>query len=326
MKRIFLSVAILAMFASCSKNEVTSVIPEVNQGIGFNTLRDVATRAANDHTTGNISNYSVYAQYNTATAGWYFTDYELTSGDAAVTSGESYIWPLVATNTLDFAAFAPAATVASEITITETPTVPTAGTKGSVQVAATLVNGKVDFTVATPLVNKHTPGVDLPLVFEHMTSKITVSAAIDAALTGYELVGTPTVSFTPINNVVTVADIFTATPAGVASSNTPLAYTNTEAGLLATANATSTAGSTFYIAPHTAAQNICTVSISGLTLQKNNDTAPQALTLTKTFTVDTQAFEAGKAYNLKFTVGSSASVITFSSSTATWGTANDVTL
>ncbi len=171
MKRLILSVAILAVAASCSQNEVVDVVSSKNL-IGFSTLNSVATKSA----TENKDDYQVYAHLTTSpsSTAWYI-DTQVTDANKAA---GTYYWP-ESEGTLDFFAYAP---VADGTIISDTDN----GTIGtSVKVTAT-ADGKTDFTIATPLtgVNYDTNSSSntVALKFAHQFAKVNIEVVLSEDL------------------------------------------------------------------------------------------------------------------------------------------------
>ncbi|MFR9503780.1 MAG: fimbrillin family protein [Rikenellaceae bacterium] len=182
MKRLFLSVAVLAAFASCSKNEVTDVAPSnLGSEIGFTTLNDRITKSATD----NGDSYQVFSLQSTAEAGVWYINEEVSDADAII-SGAKYYWP-VDGSTLAFYAYAPAS-VSATATVTDTP-------EAEITIDYVVpAKADQDFTVAEALDFGDEIANDVNLKFSHKLSKVTISVALSEALTkaGYYVDATRT--------------------------------------------------------------------------------------------------------------------------------------
>ncbi len=323
MKRFLLSVAILAVAASCSKSEVTN-LPQTNQ-IGFSTLNDrVVSKAAND----SQSDYSVFAVNSKATTAWAINDYvtsatSTTPADktaAAAPAGGPYYWPLDDAK-MSFYAYAPDASANVTEVLTDatsialTYTVPAAANE--------------DFTVATPVLDQTSitnAGV-VDFTFKHMLAKVTVKVILDettmknyqisdGSVAGYTSDKPFTATFTPIGDTFTVDAI-----------NGTAATTSTES----TGMAAYSAAQTYMIAPQAFAG--CKLQINGITVRNKNTGLPffatdaydlKELVLdgTETGSTDVQ-FEAGKNYTFTVKIsGDLATEITFTAATTNWTTAD----
>ncbi len=329
MKKILFSVAALALVASCSKNEVSEPIGAKQNPIGFSTLNSNATRTANE----GESNYTVYAQYSDASlmtsfpGAWYIEDHELTSGDVAV-GLNSYYWPV---ESLDFYAFAPSSVVETAVS----PELAAPNKKGTLKIDYTVpVGAGEDFTVATPVTKTYSEkegsdnGNGVPLKFNHMLSKLVISAAIKSEIhDAYTLVpaieGTPiTVEFTSLVNKGTV-DVTSGTPLLTDFGMNPdvaLTY-STETTVVTAKNETTSVP--YYIMPHEDTNTGCIVKIKGLAIKRNEaGSIAKPLTLEHTFihpvTEDNKplTFKANTQYNIVFTV--KAGEIDFNSSVVAW--------
>lgn len=156
-----------ALLAGCSNNVPNYEDKQSlkNEAISFKTLRNkVGTKAAND----NSDNYYVYA-YVKGYTNWYF-DTPVTSS-----SGEtSYYWP--SSGTVDFYSFCPVPT-ADNIVVGST----SAGS--SIPITYTVPStADQDFTIATPVLNQAAISSAVPLVFNHMLSKINIQLNLSSEL------------------------------------------------------------------------------------------------------------------------------------------------
>ena len=300
----------IAIVASCSKNEVIDGPTAKKQEISFSNLNDKVSA----HTkVTNTLDYTVYAQYSTFTDNitnvWYINSEEISAKDNTGTN--SYFWPEKA---LDFYAFTPQ-------TIIPTATEPTVSAKGKLDITYTVTNenAKIDFAIATPSIDQ-TPNSSgngkVTFVFKHMLSKVMINATLNADLiaAGYKLNLAGKTKFTVVNNkgVVDATDATLALTTSV--DGTALTYSSDN---IATGITESTA-IPFLIIPHLANEK-CTVEITGVTL--THPSMPTIAVVLKHEFAD-QAFAAGSQYNLKFTVNQKK--ITFSSEMDEWGTATDV--
>ena len=198
---LFLFAFIGATLVGCSNNEIDEISPvKAEQQISFRTLRDkTVTRAANDQS----DSYAVYAKISDADS-WFINDLVI---DETGTYESDYYWPNAKTE-IEFYAFAPASgngvavgdTVASGPTIDITFTVPD--------------TAKVDFTIATPVKTAKTATGIVPLTFNHMLSKVVISAQLsdDLIKSKYALSTGYTATLGVPNSVGTV-NAAAATPA-----------------------------------------------------------------------------------------------------------------
>lgn len=308
MIKFFLSVAIIATLASCSKNEVIDNETSSSTRIGFSTLNDKVTRAANDSN----ANYAVYAQFTTPTAGWYITALDVTAPQAGNDSYTgSHYWPEAA---LNFYAYAPFGSANADITAFTAPTT----SLGAMNITYTVPSGaNEDFTVATPITNQEstTIGGQVAFTFAHMLSKVNIKAVLDPALVedGYTL-SLGEAKLTVNKNKGTV-DATNSNPSLTAGADANTTY-----------SASMTTGTIVpYLVMPQSTQN-CKAEITGAIVKKDGQT-DIAVSLVYTFSegdVKLGTFEAGKLYNLNFTVN--LEEITFSSQTGAWGAANDISL
>lgn len=176
------------ILASCSQNEVFENRSESN-AIAFSNLNDrVTTRLANDSS----SNYGVYAVRSGNANTWFMNNINV-DGTANTYTPVSY-WP--GGNNVTFYAYAPHAPQGSgniAITSTTVPNLPVTYTVPA--------NADEDFTVATPVQNVTDTGNPVTLNFNHMLSKITITADLTQTLkdAGY------TIDFTGATATVSVA-------------------------------------------------------------------------------------------------------------------------
>lgn len=320
MKKLILSVAILAVAASCSKNEVTDVAPSQQSQIGFGTLNDkVTSKAANDAT----ANYQVYAKTSTGT-GWLIDDV-VTGADNTAQNGP-YYWPTTAGETVDFYAYAPASAgieslaEAYDADVTFSYTVPT--------------GAQEDFTVATPLLGytselkgdgQTASNGTADFTFSHMLSKITVEVVLaeegDYALNNYE-----------IDDEAWAADIsvYQTTSAVNVTTGTSTAYTTDDLALTKYEDKR-----VYYITPQDTEN--CTIQLTDIKIKHTTSgsylygSADAGIAL-KAITLSAAAmnggeFEQGKHYKITITVGGDATpdggeapvVIKFTAEDEGWG-------
>ncbi len=173
MKKILFSAAILAAFASCSKNETAKVA--TTGEIAFSTLNDRVTKAANDAN----DNYMVYATSTVATTNWFIAEEVYGAAGAAKAGGDAAEDAIVSENKyyylpgeqgLNVYAYAPASAVTA-----------TATTVGKLSIDYT-VPGDEDLTAA---IVKGTTKEQISLEFKHMLSKVTVATTVNENLAGY---------------------------------------------------------------------------------------------------------------------------------------------
>ena len=330
MKKLFFSVALLAMVASCSKNEVLDNGTSSENQIGFSTLNSSVTRSANE----SKSNYTVYAQYTTSgdndsVEKWYIDDYEIDGVTDSPVNNKSYSWPI---KSLSFYAFAPSSVV-------ETGVKPSYG-HGSLNIDYTVPdNAKEDFTVATPVDKIYDPlSTSVSLKFNHLLSKIKIHANINSQITDeYMLVAESQskdikVEFNALLNKGTV-DVIAETPVLTVGSSSPATYTDPITILERdNMNNIGTSVMSYYIMPHSSNEG-CVVTITGLGIQKATNgvaavgSAIKPITLTHTFKYVegsniTLAFKPNYQYDIVFLI--SLDDIKFSSEIVDW--AADTTL
>ncbi len=226
MKRILLSVAILAVAASCSKNEVID-IPQTN-AIGFSTINDRVTKAAND----SKSPYTVFSDANVTTdTDWFITELAVETGTSSDSANATYFWPLSKDETVNFYAYAPngnPGNISYDKPNFATPTLPIIFT---VPAAA-----DVDFTIATPVTGAYcVKGADgaandaganedgvvsaagqVSLQFSHMLSKAVVNVTLDEILDENHVMTFDNITIVTANNKVT-ADVVKGPKTGAAS-------------------------------------------------------------------------------------------------------------
>ncbi|MFI3317241.1 MAG: fimbrillin family protein [Rikenellaceae bacterium] len=350
MKRIILSVAILAVAASCSKNEVVD-IPQTN-AIGFSTLNDRVTKAANDAS----ADYRVFAVEDAATSAWLInasvagvSQEDATVASTATTATDitggttgPYYWPA---GTASFYAYAPYSATATNNVVETTATT---DATNSVNIALTYTvpaGAQEDFTVAAPVTKAGTTSdPNVAFTFSHMLSMIEFQVVLDESTLGvnYEISteydnadDAPfTVSFSPTKETVTVDADVTA----------PAPTTVTPAEAISTKYA---AYQSYYIAPQDLAG--CKVQINGITIRhKTNgsalydsvDFAEMTLTGNEISQkvgaeiVNKDAFENGKKYIFTVTISSSSTTtdddsaieIKFTAATTSWGDGTGVGL
>ncbi len=329
MKKILLSVAILAVAASCSTNETVSV--SSTNSIGFSTLNDRVTKVANTNAAGTDgattnSDYTVFAGLTGNTTGWYIDDATLSSDDIA---NGTYYWPS-GSSTLDFYAFAPAhdnsMLVLSDVATTSLGlvfTVPTAA--------------NVDFTIATPVLLASSTGTDgtsgqgtvtsgkVSLQFSHMLSKATIDVALSDGLDDEYVMTFGDITFTAENNTVTT-DAVAAKGVVItgASSQVDAAPAYTYAISESATAATSFTGiQELMFAPH-ATSVACKINIANVTITntKTGEVIVNAQPIE--YPITSLTTEAGTAYNFIITISADKTgltEITFSSTEADWTTA-----
>ncbi len=313
MKKILFSVAVLAAFASCSKNAEVSM-PQ-GDAIGFATLNNRVTKVANTNEDATNSDYQVYAKSSEVSA-WLID--EVVSSSDQIKSGNTYYWPQ-SPATVDFYAYAPATGV----------------TEGTIEVGTSIpltftvpADADTDFTVATPLIGatSSTMGVvdgKATLKFSHMLSKASFEVKLEENLANNHDFTFSAVKFTVAKNAVTadaaaeVAD--GAKPAGTTSGTTATYDYNFASLDLAKSFV---AYNSLFFAPKTAGSE--TESGYDITLEdvvvKSGETQIFSGDLVYKI-ADTQAFEQGKAYNFVITITTTATgmiEITFASTEDTW--------
>ena len=304
LKKLIYSAAILATVASCSKHvETETVYPNESSIIGFRNLSDrvMPTKVA----PKNKVNYIVYSQYSTAANGWFISEENVTANESGNdTSEETHMWP-AKTSLLDFYAYAPQ--TSTNISAAATP--PAIGAKGNVLLTYTVpTEADEDFIVATPLTdkNKLSHSGTVPFVFQHMLAKVEIhvksgSNKYTVAWEKIELSGNKAKKGT--------VEITASAPAVVPGTAETITYTH---------NASTTAS--FMIIPQLAAG--FTVSVTGVTITHTESGKiviqdDLAFDFKPTYTEITN-FEAGKLYNLYFTVAEEGSEIKFTSTTTDW--------
>ncbi len=331
MKKLILSAAMLAVCASCAKNEFEE-IGKPATAIGFSALNSRATKVANENADATNSNYTVYAAISGTTDAWFMADEKVTVATGATTetaddaTTNDYYWPTDA-QTLSFFAFAPDA---SDDNVTSAATAATGLTATYVVDA----DAAEDFTVATPITgatyadpNGAATGTvtagKVPLSFNHMLSKATMKVTLTdgtSTPTGYTCTFT-SIDFTAKNNQV-VANVYAGTTTSVDVSGTDLTY-NYVIARSTTAATAFTGTQELFFAPHdaTATTNVtadgCTIVINGLKVMNASDLVIYNKDMT--FTLDnTVTFEAGKQYLFDIAVNVFTNKITFSSTPVAW--------
>lgn len=325
MKRLLLSVAVLAAFASCSKNEVNEM-PQSNQ-IGFSSLNDrVTSKAANDLTGDAAVAFKVLAQNGDDATAWYIDDY-VTGGATSATApvGGPYYWPTDKTP-MDFYAYAPYVNGG-----------PNNVTEGSGMDATSLTyivpaDAQEDFTVATPVecAGGETPyPSSVNFTFKHMLAKVTVKVKLDDQYGANNYISTSftdaadapfTATFTAQKNALTVdaKDAIAELPAATTASpegTTSFEYTSKQM---------------YYIAPQVF--DGCKLQINGITIRNTNTNKEMfsgdldVITLNGTeLSATGETFTAGKHYILTVTVSANATDLTEIKCTATNGSWADPT-
>ncbi len=315
MKRILLSVAILAVAASCSKNEVVET-PQQNM-IGFSTINDRVSKAAND----SADDYTVFSAVKTSadtySDKWYISQATVsTSEDGVDTANGTYYWPLDGNQTLDFFAVSPAfGAIVNQAGAFEsaTPSLPIQYIVAD--------NGEVDFTVATPVTgafcNKNEAGAtsgtvetsgQVALQFKHMLTKSTLSIKLDAALAAdYEMSFGDVMLFPASSKIQLDMAKSPITPTYI-NIGKPLYYLFTNYGgpATSTSNDMTTAGSMFIsdapamFVPHN--NEACRFMICDLILKHKETGVVIYASDTINVNLTNATFEAGKAYNFILTV------------------------
>ncbi len=200
MKKLILSVAILAVAASCSKNEMTELAPSLQNEIGFSTLNDrVVSKAAND----DDDDFRLFAHMQNSTVNeWFIKDYVEHASDidekAYAPVGGPYYWPADGIySDIVFYAYAPYFTTGGNVVET-TAKVDTSTTTDITLTYTVPATADEDFTVAAPVtatydadddkVYEDAEGAsvedDVPLVFSHMLSKVTFKVQLDDGVDG----------------------------------------------------------------------------------------------------------------------------------------------
>ncbi|MFI3302725.1 MAG: fimbrillin family protein [Rikenellaceae bacterium] len=320
MKRLILSVAVLALAASCSKNEVTEVSVSQQKVIGFTNLNDRVTKAANQ----DDEDYMVYAMSSTDATAWFMEEQVSGSGDTldAITDGSVYFWPATG-YTVNFYAYAPYESDNLDVADTALDALTLEYT-----VASTAAE---DFTVATPIIGadaenqggtstNQTGGV--PLVFSHMLTKATIAVNIEEALTDYYYTFT-SATLNVVSDVVTVTLGNTTTaPVGV-QTGSAASYTSSLTATEAEYTATPATSTAMLFAPQAAAtaEGQYSVTLAGLTIYNASGTIVYPAKDTKYEFAVGQEFKAGTSYAITLTISAadedlfaSSDAITFSSS------------
>lgn len=328
MKKLLFSVAILAVAASCSKNEVVEALQ--TNAIGFSTLNDRATKAANDVETA--VSYQVYAISGDNTDVWFIND--VVSGENVAAKGP-YYWP-TSGEKVDFYAYAPATStnITPGTAVAATPTIPLT------YVVPT--GAQEDFTVATPLKEYTSASASnyADFTFTHMLSKVTVEVKLSDAFANTHFISDGTKDGYTSEDDETYTDApFTAKLTPVYNTFTVDAAAATPAPSIASGSAVAHSGFTsFYIAPQ--AFEGCKLQINGITVRNNNTGAtffPSGIGVDLTeLTMDgtelgneDAAFAAGTHYVFTVTIDGTATEdgkdpavqILFSADTAGWGEA-----
>lgn len=336
MRNLFLSVAAVALLASCSQNEIQEMT-SMSKEIKFATLNDkVSTRAAND----DKQSYQVYASSSLGGYSWFMADV-LTTGSVITgndfpsagfenyTSGDQptkpHYWPNVTGDwTIKFFAYAPATFSATN---TRVDTVSTYN-DASVSIAYSVpTDAQEDFTIATPVTATKTgttlPSQNVHFQFKHMLSKIKINAPV----LGTGKVGEKDVNLTEAGYSI---EYSTCTLNVAASTGTINAvYTTTEPTWTTTATPTNysgtidaTNGYTANIMPQTSTG---TTIILPIVIKKNGAIVYDGdiqYTIAET-NVEDNEFKQGKIYNLTLTINGEGgnifgNLITFSSEEAVW--------
>ncbi len=307
MKKLILSAAVLAIVASCSTNEVTDVAPSMQSAIGFSTLNDRVTKAANEAD----DDYQVYAVSSSSDAtAFYITDY-VSCGDAETAfegeSGITYYWPTDG-STLAFYAYAPY----------NSSNVSDASTYDSCLSLTYVVedDAQEDFTLAS--VASQTSGV-VEFTFAHLLSKVTVNVVLEETFdVNYDL------STTAYRFDLLLAE----NSLSIAGSTVTYAASATTAEVAYT----SAANDGYYnVLPQTMIDG-CNISLDNITISHTESGVKLfddvSLTPISLYEVDGfSGFEPGKSYEFTITVGDDATpdddtdeleIITFKATATDW--------
>ena len=173
MKAMLLKIAVCTlMFTGCSMNEVFENESKTN-AIQFSNLNGKLTKAlgANDK----LSDYQVYSAWSVASNAWYIN--ATVNGVSNGYSPQKY-WP--GNGTVSFYSYAPAGSSCFNVSASTGTT----SVNGAYTVAS---EAQEDFTIATPVINQSSGGVNL--MFNHMLTKITMNVVLDdnGTLDGYEI-------------------------------------------------------------------------------------------------------------------------------------------
>lgn len=352
MKKLIVSLAAMALLASCSQNEVYEYeMGEASHKIKFSTLNDKVTKHANDNKSNyrvfaNLMKGEVYGDYwfmneeiepaNPGSGNDLFNNY--TSGDK-ITSGNTFYWPANDGWTLNFYAFAPNDRVYALVeednsykSLKITYTVPLATETGG------SADAQEDFTIAVPqsFTDETKPSENnVHFQFKHMLTKVSVGVKLDEALmkTGYTINykdnGFPSLYVPYVKGTIDATDI----EAGWTDLKDKEDTDGPEDGSY---NYTTYNGSTsYYILPQYAGYVHLGLPIE---IKKNGIIVYSGdikYSLLASFTGD---FKPGKMYNFTISISGSSTVdngtegadpifgpeITFSSEVADWETDGDV--
>ncbi len=345
MKKIFFSVAILAMFASCSTNE--EMLTSQSDVIGFSTLNNRVTRVANTNADTLSSSYQVYAKSSEATAiDWLMV--EVVDTTDAIVSGTDYYWP-ASPATVDFYAFSPEA--GTDGVALGTVVYADDNNISSIPLTFTVpANAGIDFTVAAPIEGityntaDYTNGSgEVQLGFAHMLSKATLTVLLDEDLDDEYSFNFTTATFTVVNNVVTVNAVDTTGIEDVFDGWAPVAatlngtdatdsiayaynfdFTNAEDETVLDSVITTTASNALFFAPHIEDEvgaTGCRIKLSGVEIMANAN-GSRIFSGDLVYDLDnTVTFEKGKAYSFEVTLNADAAdliLITFKSTEEEW--------
>ncbi|MFI3296732.1 MAG: fimbrillin family protein [bacterium] len=357
MKKIFFSVAILAMLASCSSNEEIAI--SQSDVIGFSTLNNRVTRVANTNADGESSDYEVFAKSSETTAtSWLMNEVILVveNEDDAISSGLDYYWP-ASPATVDFYAFAPKAgtdgvTLGTVVYAGDydgdvkdgTPSIPLTFTVPT--------DAGIDFTVATPIkgitydTETYTNGLgQVQLKFAHMLSKASLKVVLDENLDDEYSFYFTSATFTVVNNGVTVNAVDTTGIENVFDGWAPVAatllgsagdatdsiaydynfdFTNEEDESVLDSAITKTASNELYFAPHIDGDlgaTGCRITLTGVEIMANAN-GSRIFSGDLVYDLDeTVSFQKGTAYAFQITLNADAAdliLITFSSEEIEW--------
>ncbi|MFI3266652.1 MAG: fimbrillin family protein [Rikenellaceae bacterium] len=303
MKKILLSLAVLATVASCSKNEVVDVAP--TNELGFVSLNDrLSLKSANDE----ADPYYVYAVAGTSTS-FFLNGLKVTTAAGVDSWTGNYYW-FADKTAIDFYAYSGGSATLNATTPTTT----------SIKVDYTVPTGADDdFTASQVLGQTGETNTNVAFEFQHLLSKVSVAYQLTTELTnaGYSINSDATATLTVVNNNGTV-DIVAASPvvaAGTVPNEAPV-----YSGRL----------TNYMILPQDASD--CTVQLNGVKIQAPDDSYIKgsadagadfsALSFPSTTLAE---FKPGEHYLVTITISATTegllgNEITFTSKTADWNT------